>query len=337
MVSAFDVQWQFTTFPVILGFLLGCTWIVSENESGSEEVSEEPVSAWTIRPQVLINQGVCALFLILQMLNFWGSEAEYYHSVSKVAMLQHRAKEAALLSMSAIALNPWQGEYYHQLGLVYLSHLDTLTKDEKERLVKSARKGCQLDSHRAVHWDLLAKTLAQEKKYEEATHAAHQSLTMDSINYPSFYETVALLRNAQGDIEGGRLILQGAIQRFPISILDEVFDFRAESLRKQLADLYCQLGQNYQPLKNPAIAEPLFRSSIKLDGNNFYSQLGLGDSLYQQSKFKEAIPYLEAARNKEPEISLIHGLLWDCYKHEGKSKEADTAAKKYAALHAQGK
>ncbi|CAN0276163.1 unnamed protein product, partial [Phaeothamnion confervicola] len=185
--------------------------------------------------------------------------------------------------------NPWQGEFYHQLGLSLLSEANSLNQEEKTLLRHVAQRAVDLDSHRAVHQDLMCKVLMFEKDLKGAEAASRRAMTFDSNNYPTFYLTLAQMYFQAGDTQGSRLLLQAAMNRFPIRMLDEVFDFRADALRRQLSEVYAQLGEIAEPQKNPVGAEPLFRQAVELDDTSFQAHLGESVSLFEMGQFEKAI------------------------------------------------
>ena len=134
---------------------------------------------------IVANETACAIFLGLQAVNLWAGEGEYYHEVSKLASSQQRYTEAAELSRYATFLNPWQGEFFHQLGLAMLSETN-LSKEDKVFLLHVAKRSVSLDSHRAVHQDLLSKVLLLDKDLPGAEEASRGAMSFDSTNYPTF-------------------------------------------------------------------------------------------------------------------------------------------------------
>ena len=328
-VSAFDVQWQFPVFQASLGFLLGCCWTFEMAAPGPQTL-QDPASPWLIRPQVIVNQTLCAFLLILQLLNIRSAEAEYYHQVSKLAVAQQRNKEAVLLSQEAIYKNPWQGEYCHQLGLAVLN--GELDDKGQQLLLWAAKRACHLDAHRAVHWDLLAKAYLSGQKLDDAISAARRAIALDGINYPSFYSSMGQFRSHKGEEQSARLLLEGATIRFPNELLTTLFDFRADSVKKQLAGVYAQLGELAQPQDHPAESKVLFSQALELDGNSTSARLGEGVCLYELGQFKEAIPHLEIIRDLHPDMAIVQGMLAECYRRQGRLKEAQESAKRFQTL-----
>ncbi|MFL6416339.1 MAG: tetratricopeptide repeat protein [Bryobacteraceae bacterium] len=83
-----------------------------------------------------------------------------------------------------------------------------------------------------------------------------------------------------------------------------------------------QQAQKYLQEQKPQLAIPVLREILSLDAKNVNAQGNLGVLLFFQSKYADAIPYMRAALQIQPDLWRIGALLGIAEKRTGDSKEA---------------
>ncbi len=270
--ACFDVQWQFPVFPVTWAAWLGYSLrqITPEVKLVSEVDTSEVVTTWTLRPRVILAYSGMTFCGLLLAFNFMWCLATFYHEVSELALNRSqppRLKEAVELAKVAVRLNPFQGSYFHHLGLAALAFQQSDAKNapKSEEVLGWALRAVALDSHRAVHFDLCAKAHLRLKQNSQATAAMRRAISLDPVNYPSFY--VFLAERSSSDIQKER-ILTTCLRRFPATAYEVMFDFRRDEIARQLAVVYLMLGQVADPSKHPERALEYYEALAKLQPND---------------------------------------------------------------------
>jgi len=327
LYSCSDVQWEFRVLPLTMGMLLGLALGSPEGETVPElPPVEEEVSPWTIRPQVLLQHTCCVLLLAMVFFNFVVALGDERARYGKTATELGKIKEAALFYREALSIDPWQGEHYRQCALSLLTAGLTDDKLRKEAR-EMAERVVQLDSHRAVGYNLLGRIYANAGPQEKAADAYRQALQIDDINYPSFYIDLANDLLTRESNEQARLLLLATLQRFPEEAFVTMFDFRAKSIRMQLADAHVLLGDLSNPVQNPVAAEGYFAHAVKLNDKTRLGLFGLGVALYHQKRWEDALKPAETLIKLEPGYGPGLRLARDIYAALGRQAEVEALDK----------
>lgn len=293
LASAFDVQWQFPLLPITWAVWLG--YVVSQSWAEDELFPEQPaqvVGAWTIRPRVVLSYFGVSVLGILSALNLLWMFAQYHADLGEMALQRGKIEEAIFLDRRAVVLNPFQGSYHHHLGLSLLAGLAQNLKEVKAAdIVDTARRAVELDSHRAVHYDLLAKGWNAAKEPEKARAAVLQALQCDSINYPSFYNHLAeyhLSQSASPDPRRAERILETCVARFPAEAFGAMFNFRSSEMNRQLSESYLVLAELASPQNHPARSLVYLEKLLKLNPSHAEARFGRLVCLVNLNRLDEA-------------------------------------------------
>jgi tetratricopeptide (TPR) repeat protein len=284
-----DVQWQFPLLPITwagwLGYSLSQIW----HDAEPPAAAPKPVSAWTLRPQVLVTYVLVSVLGVLLFLNMLWTFADYHHEVAELALQRGRIADANVLSRRAVDLNPFQGSYFHQLGLAQMasrsSKPDSVSPAE---LMRTAQRAVQLDSHRAVHWDLLAKAHLAAGHIPQAQEAIRRALECDPVNYPSFYTALAESYPVPQNRSERMGILVACMHRFPPIALGSMFSFRSEDVQRQLVSVYLHLADLSNVAKHPQQALAFYDRLLKIQPDEPNARLGRIVCLINLNRLKQA-------------------------------------------------
>jgi predicted Zn-dependent protease len=69
-------------------------------------------------------------------------------------------------------------------------------------------------------------------------------------------------------------------------------------------------------------AEKAFKEAYKENPNDAMTNLYLGDIAVRYQRFSEALPYLMAARQTQPDMPQLHVLVGQCYQAQGELQKA---------------
>jgi tetratricopeptide (TPR) repeat protein len=293
LCSSVDVQWQFpslgVTWAAWLGYALALAWPDQPTAQAAATVAaDEPLSPWSLRPRVLICYVIVTMMGIGSALNLCWAFGQYYSDISEELLKRGKVAEAIDCDKRSIQLNPFQGSYYHHLGLAYTGALSrkspTVTPAE---YLKVAQRAVALDSHRAVHYDLLAKAYRTNQKPEQARKALHRALECDPVNYPSFYTMLADLASDPSERSQRERLLLTSIYRFPADALGSMFAFRSSDILRQMSESYLLLAELSDPSK-PEIALGYYDELLKIQPDDLSGQLGRLVCLINLNRLKEA-------------------------------------------------
>ncbi len=284
--------------------------------------AEEELSPWTIRPQVLLQHFCCVMLLAMVFFNFVVSVGDERARLGKTATELKKPKEAALFYREALSVDPWQGEHFRQCALSLISAGLEDDKTKKE-CVKLAERVVELDAHRAVGYNLLGRVYSHCGQVEKARGAYTRALELDAINYPSFYIDLANDALGRGDSEGARLLLQATVQRFPEETFAAMFDFRAKSIRTQLADAHVLLGDLANPVQHPQLAEPHFARAVELNDKSRLALFGLAVALYHMDRPADALGPAQTLVRLEPGYGPGLRVARQIYQQLGNSAEVE--------------
>lgn len=291
LCSCLDVQWQFPMLPVTwaawIGYTLARCWPQSHQEPSP--AAPTPVSAWTLRPSVVLSYFMVSCLGILCALNLLWTAAQHNADIADLALQRAKIKEAIYFDRLSIELNPFQGSYHHHLGLSLLAGLASkLEGVTAQQITEAAQRAISLDSHRAVHYDLLAKSYSHQKKDAEATLAITKALQCDPVNYPSFYTQLAGLHLNKKDRSRAELILESCAQRFPPESFDTMFNFRSSEMNRQLTDVYLLLADLADPKAQPQRALGYYDKLLAIEPRQVDARLGRLVCLVNLNRLKEA-------------------------------------------------
>jgi len=326
LCSCLDVQWQFPMLPITwaawIGFTLARCWQEPNQDPqdrapGGDRVDPTPVSAWTLRPSVVLSYFMVSCLGSLWPLNLLWTAAQYNADFAELALQRTKIKEAIHFDRLSIDLNPFQGSYHHHLGLSLLAGLGTKVEGvTAQQITETAQRAIRLDSHRAVHYDLLAKSYSYQKKAAESAQAITRALQCDPVNYPSFYTQLAGIYLNAKERSRAQLILETCAHRFPPESFDTMFTFRSSEMNRQLTDVYLLLADLADPKVQPQRALGYYDKLLALEPRQPDAQLGRLVCLVNLNRLKEAhkdgVEYFKS----QPSDALVE-VLKALYQFEG--------------------
>lgn len=285
-----DVQWQFPVLPVVwaawLGASLSLAW--PEVPPAPPPQAVEEISPWTLRPQVVFTYFLLAVLGVAAAADLSFGMAQQYNETAERWMRRGEIAKALGCDEAAVIFNPFQGSYFHHYGLTYSAALATkMEKVSAERFLKIAERAVELDTHRAVHWDLLHKALLSNKRPDLARTALQRALECDPINYPSFYIGLAELLDRPEDRSQKERVLMACVQRFPSESLASMFTFRSSDIVRQLCDAYMLLA-DMSDHNHPELALGYYDQFLKLLPEEPNARLGRIVSLINLNRLPEA-------------------------------------------------
>lgn len=277
---AVDVQWQFpsliVTWACWIGLSLGLAWPEPPLEQAPPTTLEvdETIHPWTLRPRVVICYTLISLLGVASALNLCWGFAQYYFDLSDELLKRGKVAEAIQCDQQCIRLNPFQATYYHHLGLSYTAALSYKAPPVKPSdYLQVAERAVALDSHRAVHYDLLAKACRANKLMKESNKALHRAVELDPVNYPSFYNSLADMLAPEDRIQRER-ILMSCVERFAPESLGKMFTFRSEDIQRQMIETYILMAELSDPGRNPELAIGYYDRLLKIQPQDIAGQMG---------------------------------------------------------------
>ncbi len=196
-----------------------------------------------------------------------------YQYLSSSLFDQDRYPDAEAAAKKAIDLNPGDPENHNAIGRVYY---ETLRYAEAEA---AFRKAASLNSASAVYPYNVAISLNNQGKYKEGEEQARLSLKLDN-NYAVSYRALSIaLRNQDRNDEA----LVAAL--------------KAADLEPKEPTHPAHAALALINLKRYSEAETLARKAVNL-GSTSFTQNTLGDALYPQEKYKEALEAYSSAVSK---------------------------------------
>ena len=294
LCTSVDVQWQFpainVTWAAWLGYSLALAWSEPPGVQAPSTVQEdETINPWTLRPAVILCYFLIALMGVGLALDMCWAFGQYYNDLSEELLKRGKVAESIDCDKRSIQLNPFQGSYFHHLGLGYsaaLSMKSPLVKPQEYLAV--AERAVRLDSHRAVHYDLLAKAWRTNGKPELARQALRKALECDPINYPSFYTSLAELADDAKDESQRDRILLACVYRFPPDSLGTMFAFRSADIERQMTEVFHLLAGYSDPGKHPDIALGYYDQLLKIQPEDLAGRMGRLVCLINLNRMKVA-------------------------------------------------
>jgi O-antigen ligase/Tfp pilus assembly protein PilF len=315
--SAIDVQWQFLALPLAAalaaGVALGSPGPALEAPEGPEEQEEER-SPWSLRPQMAGQFLLAVLLWLLVLGDLRITLGEQRARAAQEAEKAGRRQLAASLYDEALLADPWQSDYYRAKALMLRGRREPQARAEYLRLMQ---KAVAADPHRSVNQNLLGQALRESGRRKEAEAHLRRALELDPVNYPGAY-----LDLVEFEPDGGRQILERAIQRFPLDSLKDMFAFRAEAIKQPLSQVYSRLALVLDPLKEPGRAEELCRTALLLDPDNHVASFVLGVALFAQGRYSQAAEQFEKVRAREPRHRINLEFLSETYHRLGRDAQA---------------
>ncbi len=309
---AVDVQWLFPALPLVwavwLGSALAYSW--PEVPPPPPPKAEEEISPWTLRPYVVLTYFMLATMGIGAALDMAFGMAQSHSEEAEFWLRRGEVAQALREDRISIELNPFQGSYYHHYGLTYSAALATkLDKTTPAEFLKIAERAVVLDSHRAVHWDLLHKALLANKQTEPARNALMHALECDPVNYPSFYVNLADLLSAPEQRSQREALLVSCARRFPVDVLDSMFSFRSEDIVRQLSEVYMLLA-DMTDRSHPELALDYYDQILALSPDEPNARLGRIVCLVNLNRLPDAHREVVALYKKLPHAEVV-----DAVKH----------------------
>ncbi|MCW5866289.1 MAG: O-antigen ligase family protein [Candidatus Eremiobacteraeota bacterium] len=304
-----DVQWQFPALPVVWAAWLGASlaYVWPEVPPLPPPVDEE-ISPWTLRPQVVLTYFLLAALGIAAAFDMAFGMAQAANEKSEIWLRRGEVARALKEDQISIELNPFQGSYFHHYGLSYSAALATkLDKVKPEEFLRIAERAVVLDSHRAVHWDLLHKALVSNKNNQQAQVALQRALECDPVNYPSFYVNLAELLSAPEQRSQRERLLLSCAQRFPVDALSSMFEFRSNDIVRQLSEVYMLLADQTDH-NHPELALSYYDQILKLSPDEPNARLGRIVSLVNLNRLAEAHREVLALYKKLPQAEVVDAI-----------------------------
>lgn len=304
LCASVDVQWQFPliiiTWAAWYGYTLGQCLPPGWRDQILEPPPVETVSTWTLRPRVILLYGWLVGASVLFALNLaWGG-AEMFNELGDYYTQNNHGEEAVRANRTAVFLNPFQGSYFHQLGLALQAANPTPEEKTRKNMLEVALRATALDSHRAVHWDLLSKVQRLNGLAEDARQSLRHALECDSINYPSFYTSMAESLKPNGPGSQKLLLLEACLQRFPPEAQQVMFDFRSRDIDKQRTMLLLLLAEQARPADHPDLALTFYNMLLKMNPKDPNGRLGRIVCLTNLQHYATAMKEAEAFYRTDP-------------------------------------
>lgn len=336
--SLFDVQWQFPYFQFIAAFQFGIALSMAESEEVSEiSESESENFRWRFRPWVVLNQAGSALLICLFAVNVWSASSSSYQELAQRAASLGKYEEANTLYLYALSLSPLDSELNHKFGLCLLSQWSQLNP-ERKRLLKHLAQNCvKLDSHRAVHYDLLGKVAEAEKNPQLFHQCALKTLEIDPVNFPSFYNNLAQAQSQLGAQRAALSTVWSAMDRFPDEVLAHIFDFRRDSLSRNLAELNLHAADLSDPVKNPRTSLAYYDKALTFAPEHAQAKFGRAVCLYHLERYQESVVIFEELYAKQPEALYLLAYVVNSYVGLNDGPKAREKEKLYKELEAKQK
>ena len=169
---------------------------------------------------------------------------------------------------------------------------------------------------------------------ELATSAARTALEIDPCNFPSFYRHYSLLLADDNKLSEALSVAKVGVDRFPRTIFQDVFDFRRDSLIRQLSELYVAIGQLTDPASHPEEALSYFKMALELTPPMADARFGRAVCRYNQSLYTEAATELEDILKDQPDNLTLLTYIVNCYVGLNDIPRAKEARQRYDAADA---
>lgn len=310
LCMAVDVQWQFPALPVVWAAWLGASmaYVWPDVPPPPSLAAEEEISPWTLRPQVVLTYFLLAAFGLAAAFDMAFGLAQAANEKSEFWLRRGEIAQALKEDQVSIELNPFQASYFHHYGLSYSAAMATkLDKVKPEEFLRIAERAVALDSHRAVHWDLLHKALIANKQDQQAGIALQRALECDPVNYPSFYVNLADLLTAPEQRSQRERLLLSCSQRFPVDALNSMFEFRSNDIVRQLSEVYMLLADQTDH-RHPELALSYYDQILKLSPEEPNARLGRIVCLVNLNRLTDAHREVLALYKRYPQAEVVNAI-----------------------------
>ena len=179
----------------------------------------------------------------------------------------------------------------------------------------------------------LGLALQSAGRIDEAISHLNRSLAQDPKDADALYELARLHKNASlHSIETLKALDPDSFQLH--ALMGEVYADQEryseaiEEYQKALAKrpdapgMKFLIGVAYWAQRQMEPAEKAFKEAYKENPNDAMTNLYLGDIAVRYQRFSEALPYLMAARQTQPDMPQLHVLVGQCYQAQGELQKA---------------
>ena len=168
---------------------------------------------------------------------------------------------------------------------------------------------------------------------DEAISHLNQSLAQDSKDADALYELARLHKNASlHSIEALKALdpdsfqlhaLMGEVYADQERYSDAIEEYqKALAKRPDAPGMQFLIGVAYWAQRQMEPAEKAFKEAYKENSNDAMTNLYLGDIAVRYQRFSEALPYLMAAKQTQPDMPQLHVLLGQCYQSRKELQKA---------------
>ncbi|MCF7919758.1 MAG: tetratricopeptide repeat protein [Candidatus Cloacimonetes bacterium] len=216
-----------------------------------------------------------------------------------------------------------------------------VTKNSDERIASMKENiFCSLEQACVAKTDILIDIAMQQftmRNYEQAEESFLAVLGVDSQNVQALYYLGAVNFINKKYEQALKYYLQ-ALEIAPdnddvlnqLSIVYKKLDRFEEAIEtlKQIsdmeenADIWMQIAGLYQNIEYYADAQDSYEKAISLNDSLNVAYLELGNLLYEQEYYDEALPYLEEAMKRFPDDDMLNKKLAKAYQKTGKINSA---------------
>jgi tetratricopeptide (TPR) repeat protein len=179
----------------------------------------------------------------------------------------------------------------------------------------------------------LGLALQSAGRIDEAISHLNRSLAQDPKDADALYELARLHKNASlHSIETLKALDPDSFQLH--ALMGEVYADQEryseaiEEYQKALAKrpdapgMTFLIGVAYWAQRQMEPAEKAFKEAYKENPNDAMTNLYLGDIAVHYQRFSEALPYLMAAKQTQPDMPQLHVLVGQCYQAQGELQKA---------------
>ena len=247
------------------------------------------------------------------------SSQEIGEDLAEVYFLAHRSREAVNEATEIIRRNPSDISARRLLARIYIRSLGDLTNSSEQRQTITAAVGqlreiARLDPSDGESALWLARLLRLDNQDDQAEQVLRGLLAKDPQNKGAAEQLSQVFldhNNAQEAIS----LLESFVQRAPS------------------AELYDRLGDAYQQIQQPAKSEEAYRHAVAIDPDQTEHRRHLAQSLYEHSKYTDALAEYQRLAELEPDSANNHLRISEIYRrlHQfDKAEEQILVAKKMA-------
>jgi O-antigen ligase/tetratricopeptide (TPR) repeat protein len=307
--AAVDVDWKFMALPVTFCVLAAAAVM---GEADREALPEGRPGASRLMGSVVV------VALAFVSIRGWAGD---HDQVVGAFFLQHGRTDTAVMWLKdSLRANPWKSDACEGLVDAYLPDPNGM-----DAAWKYARHGVAVDPHRAVDWDRLAQVGLAANDVKTALDAEGHALALDDVNFPDFYNRMALLADRNGHARLAERWWQAAVDRFPWALIKTIQPFRQDALRPQVFNTFMQMGGHFMGLRNFPGALRAYLSALAIDPDNLDALGGAAVCHDQLQQYDPALILLERARRLAPTNARYPMLEVVEYQKQGNRRAAQQA------------